>query len=111
MAWDFLPFSQKHPQIGLLPKTLPVCRDLTLLLEKSISFLQLQKVLTVLELHQLKDFFLFDVYQGEHLPAGKKSYALGFLLQDEHTLEQQEISALMDQILQNLVRSCGAVLG
>ena len=59
----------------------------------------------------LKDISLFDVYEGKNLPDGKKSYAVNFVLQDEEkTLNDKQIDAVMQKIQQNLERELGAML-
>ena len=60
-----------------------VKRDLALLLEKNVQFAEIEKIATESERKLLKDVALFDVYEGKNLPAGKKSYAVSFYLQDE----------------------------
>ena len=48
----------------------------------------------------LKSVVLFDVYEGEHLPEGKKSYAVNFILQDEEkTLNDKQIDAIMKKLI------------
>ena len=59
----------------------------------------------------LKDITLFDVYEGEHLPEGKKSYAIAITLQDdEKTLQDKQIEAVMNKIITNLTKKLGAEL-
>ena len=60
---------------------------------------------------RLKDVALFDVYEGKNLPAGKKSYAVSFYLQDEgKTLNDKQIDAIMKKIQTNLEQKLGAQL-
>ena len=59
----------------------------------------------------LKDVVLFDVYEGKNLPAGKKSYAVSFFLEDEtKTLNDKQIDAIMKKIQTNLEQKLGAQL-
>ena len=67
-----------------------------LLLEKNVQFAEIEKIATESERKLLKDVALFDVYEGKNLPAGKKSYAVSFYLQDEgKTLNDKQIDAIM----------------
>ena len=59
----------------------------------------------------LKEVSLFDVYEGKNLEAGKKSYAVSFLLQDENaTLNDKQIDKVMQKLIANLQNRLGAVL-
>ena len=59
----------------------------------------------------LKKVELFDVYEGNKLPAGKKSYAVNFILQDEtKTLNDKQIEAIMHKLVTNLKSKLGAEL-
>ena len=57
--------------------------DLALLVDKNVEFAQIEQIARQTEKKLLKSVVLFDVYEGEHLPEGKKSYAVNFILQDE----------------------------
>ncbi|MBO6287452.1 MAG: phenylalanine--tRNA ligase subunit beta [Prevotella sp.] len=88
-----------------------VSRDLALLLDKSVEFAQVEAVAYQSERKMLKSVELFDVYEGKNLPAGKKSYAVNFILQDEqHTLNDKQIEAIMQKIINNLKKQLGAEL-
>lgn len=94
-----------------LPKTLPVKRDLALLLDKSVSMEQVETVVRESERKLLRDVTLFDVYEGKNLPEGKKSYAIAITLQDdEKTLQDKQIEAVMNKIVTNLTKKLGAEL-
>lgn len=94
-----------------LPKTQPVKRDLALLIDDNISFAQIEKVVKDSERKLLKNVELFDVYTGEGLEAGKKSYAISLTLQDEEkTLQDKQIEAVMSKIIANLQKQLGASL-
>jgi len=84
-----------------LPKYPEVRRDLALLLDKSISFDQIRRLAFQTVPHLLKKVGLFDVYEGDSIESGKKSYALSFILQHENkTLTDQEIDQTLDQLIQ-----------
>ena len=94
-----------------LAKFPSVRRDLSLLLDKGVSFAQLSKLAKKSERKLLKKVGLFDVYQGESLGANKKSYALNFTLQDEYkTLSDKEIDKVMNKIQQTFEKEVGAQL-
>ena len=88
-----------------------VSRDLALLLDKSVEFAQVEQISRQSERKLLKSVELFDVYEGKNLPAGKKSYAVNFILQDEQkTLNDKQIDAVMQKIITNLKQQLGAEL-
>jgi phenylalanyl-tRNA synthetase beta chain len=86
-----------------------VRRDLSMLIDKSVTFGQLKQIATRTDKKLLKEVSVFDVYQGDKLPAGKKSYALSFILEDtEKTLTDKAIDALMQKLIYNLGKEAGA---
>ena len=92
-----------------LPKFPAVRRDLSLLIDKAITFNQLQQTAYKTERKLLKEINVFDVYEGDKLPAGKKSYALSFILLDEEkTLTDKAIDAIMQKLIYNLEKETGA---
>lgn len=94
-----------------LPKTQPVKRDLALLIDSSVTMAQVEAAVRESEKRLLKNVWLFDVYEGKNLPEGKKSYAISMTLQDdEKTLTDQQIEAVMDKIVKNLAKKTGATL-
>lgn len=102
---------KKKVTYAALPKTMPVKRDLALLLDKCVSMEQVESIVRESERRLLKDITLFDVYEGEHLPEGKKSYAIAITLQDdEKTLQDKQIEAVMNKIITNLTKKLGAEL-
>ena len=94
-----------------LPKTLPVRRDLALLVDTAVSYEQIKRVVEQSERKLLKSVTLFDVYEGKHLEAGKKSYAIAIFLQDDQkTLQDKQIEAVMKKVVTNLQKEVGAQL-
>ncbi len=88
-----------------------VSRDLALLIDKNIEFEQIEEIAAQTEKKFLKNVELFDVYEGKNLPAGKKSYAVNFILQDEQkTLNDKQIEAIMNKLIANLKSKLGAEL-
>lgn len=88
-----------------------VSRDLALLIDKNIEFEQIEKIALQAERKILKNIELFDVYEGKNLPAGKKSYAVNFVLQDENkTLTDKQIDAVMNKIIAGLKKNLSAEL-
>ncbi len=89
-----------------LPKTQPVRRDLALLIDKDVTFAQIEETVRKAERKLLRSITLFDVYEGKNLPAGKKSYAISITLQDdEKTLNDKQIEAVMQKIIKALTQS------
>ena len=90
---------QYKPVINDLPKYPEVKRDFALLVDKSVKFADLVQAAYAVEKKLLKQVNLFDVYEGKNLEAGKKSYALSFILQDaENTLKDKQIEAIMTKL-------------
>jgi phenylalanyl-tRNA synthetase beta chain len=91
-----------------LPKYPEVKRDLALLVDKGVSFAQLRAIAFATERKLLKSVALFDVYEGDRLPEGKKSYALSFILEDKtQTLNDKTI----ERTMANLQAACEKQLG
>lgn len=113
LNWDLLMKSalKKKVEFKDLPKTMPVKRDLALLLDAKTSFAEVEAVIRNSEKRLLKSVALFDVYEGKHLEPGKKSYAVSMMLQDEEkTLNDKQIDAVMNKIIANLQQQLGAKL-
>lgn len=94
-----------------LPKTLPIRRDLALLVDQSVTYGDIKRVVEQSERKLLKGITLFDVYEGKNLEPGKKSYAIAMTLQDfQKTLTDKQIEAVMKKIVMNLEKQLGAQL-
>jgi len=94
-----------------IPKYPEVRRDFALLLDEKISFKDIHAIANKTERQLLKNVSLFDVYQGKNLPEGKKSYAISFILQDEHkTLTDNQIDKIMKMLQMNFEKELGAEL-
>lgn len=92
-----------------LPKYPSVKRDLALLLDKKVSFKEVKELALRTEKTLLKAVTLFDVYEGEKLGAGKKSYAVSFTLQDdEKTLTDKQIEKIMNKLIGSYQHQLGA---
>ena len=89
----------------------PVSRDLALLVDNNVEFAEIEKIAYMTEKKILKKVELFDVYEGKNLPEGKKSYAVNFILQDEEkTLTEKHIEAVMSKLITNIKKQLGAEL-
>jgi len=111
--WDtILKISQNNKlKVNLLPKYPSVKRDLALLLDKDIAFRDIYNAAFQSEKQLLKEVDLFDVYEGDKLPYGKKSYALSFVLQDENkTLEDKQIEKIMNKLQNSFEKQFNASL-
>lgn len=88
-----------------------VSRDLALLVDKSVEFAAIERVAYACEKKLLRSVVLFDVYEGKNLEAGKKSYAVNFILQDEtKTMSDKQTDAIMQKIIAQLEKQIGAKL-
>jgi phenylalanyl-tRNA synthetase beta chain len=86
-----------------------VRRDLSMLVDQQVTFEQLKGIVFKTEKKLVKQVQVFDVYEGDKLPTGKKSYALNFTLQDEEqTLTDKQIDAIMQKIIVNLAETAKA---
>ncbi|WP_294268994.1 phenylalanine--tRNA ligase subunit beta [uncultured Chryseobacterium sp.] len=94
-----------------IPKFNTIRRDLALLIDKNISYQDLYRTAKNNKSRFIKNINLFDVYEGKNLPEGKKSYAMSFeLLNEEKTLEEKEISAVMDSLIKSFQKEFNAEL-
>ncbi len=111
--WDAIleEISTENFKLKSIPKFPKVKRDLALLLDESVSFNELQEAAIKTEKHLLKKVTLFDVYTGNKLPSGKKSYALSFTIQDDKkTLTDKQIDKIMKKLQQCFEKDFGASL-
>ncbi|MFD0762410.1 phenylalanine--tRNA ligase subunit beta [Lutibacter aestuarii] len=94
-----------------LSKFQPVKRDFALLIDKEVTFNEIYNLAFQAEKNLLKEVDLFDVYEGDKLEKGKKSYAVSFLLQDENrTLNDKQIDKVMQKLQQTFEKNVGATL-
>ena len=94
-----------------IPKYPEVRRDLALLVDQSVSFESIYKIARQTEKSLLKDINLFDVYEGNNLPEGKKSYAVSFVIQDNSkTLTDGQVEKIMSKLQQHFESELGASL-
>jgi phenylalanyl-tRNA synthetase beta chain len=92
-----------------IPKFPEVKRDLALLLNKSTTYKEVEELAFSTEKKLLKSVNLFDIYEGEKLEVGKKSYAVSFILQDDNaTLTDKQIDAVMQKLIKNYSEKLGA---
>ncbi|CAK7050595.1 MAG: Phenylalanine--tRNA ligase beta subunit [Parabacteroides sp.] len=113
LSWTLLMKETRKSKVTFaeISKFPAVKRDLALLLDKSVQFAEIEKIAAESERKLLQGVSLFDVYEGKNLPAGKKSYAVSFFLQDkEKTLNDKQIDAIMKKIQTNLEQKLGAQL-
>ena len=82
-----------------------------MLIDNDVEFAQIEQIARQTEKELLKKVELFDVYEGDKLPTGKKSYAVNFILQDtEQTMNDKQIDAVMQKLIANLKKQLGAEL-
>ena len=94
-----------------IPKTQFSRRDFSLLLDEPVRFSEIQTLAQKVDRKILKEIGLFDVYEGKNLDKGKKSYAVSFIFQDdEKTLKDDQIDAIMAKIRAQLEKELGAEL-
>ncbi|QIX62322.1 phenylalanine--tRNA ligase subunit beta [Hymenobacter sp. BT18] len=112
LDWDWLMRKYKNTLVAReLPKFPEVRRDLSLVVDKTVTFDQLQQIARRAEKKLLQQVNVFDVYEGENLGAGKKSYSVSFLLQDPtQTLTDQAIDGVMQRLIDQFEKQAGAVI-
>ena len=102
---------KKKIKVSSLLKFPSVKRDLALLIDEKVTFKEIYNLSFQVERNLLKDVGLFDVYQGDKLPEGKKSYAVSFVLQDSNkTLKDAQIDKIMQKLQQSFEKNLEAVL-
>lgn len=109
--WDLLLKVIKKNKITYkeVSKFPAVRRDLALLLDEQVSFETLRLIASRTEKKLLKEVGIFDVYKGDKLPAGKKSYALSFVIQDEEkTLTDKQIDGIIQKLITNFEKEVNA---
>jgi len=98
----------KYQEVSKFPV---IKRDLSLLMDASVNFEALQNIVSQTDKKQIKSVDVFDVYIGKNLEPGKKSYAISLTIaNDEKTLKDDEIDALMQKVIKNIGEKTGAVL-
>lgn len=112
LEWEFiinnLPASPKYKP---LPKFPEVKRDLALLLDENVNFSQIKDLAYRTEKNYLKKVTIFDVYKGDKLGAGKKSYAISFVLQDEDkTFTDKQIEKIMHRFIEVYQKEFNALI-
>lgn len=111
--WDYILEAIVNSKIIYkeIPKYPEVTRDYALLVDEQVSFKQIYDIALQTERKFLTNVNLFDVYNGENLPEGKKSYAVSYTLQDENgTLTDKQIDKIMNKLLQRYESELGAEL-
>ena len=102
-----------NPEVNYTPLSIfpSVKRDLALVVDKTVSYQMLENTAFKYGSNRLKEVSLFDVYEGDKLEAGKKSYALSFVLHHpEKTLTEEEINKVMNKLISAFEKECNAKL-
>lgn len=112
LNWDYLLKKYKDKLVAEeLSKFPEVRRDLSLVVDKHLSFDELKKVAFRVERKLLQDVNVFDVYEGDKIEAGKKAYALSFTLLDkQQTLTDKVIDSTMNRLMQQFEKQLGAFI-
>jgi len=112
LDWDWLLKKYKATLTAReLPKFPEVRRDLSLVVDKGVTFEQLRTIAQRTEKKLLQGLNVFDVYEGDRLDAGKKSYSVSFTLQDPtQTLTDQAIDQTMQRLIQQFEKQAGALI-
>ncbi|GAB3821812.1 hypothetical protein GCM10028895_24730 [Pontibacter rugosus] len=112
LNWDYLLKKYKDKLVAEeLPKFPEVRRDLSLVLDRNVTFDQLKQLAFKVERKLLQSVHVFDVYEGDKIEAGKKAYALSFTLQDkQQTLTDKVIDSTMNRLMQQFEKQLGAFI-
>lgn len=112
--WDAvlnLAASTKEIHFTEVPKFPSVRRDLALVLDKKVSYKEIEDLAWQTEKNLLREVSLFDVYEGDKIAGDKKSYAVSFILQDnDATLTDAQIEKIMEKLTKNYSEKLGAVI-
>jgi phenylalanyl-tRNA synthetase beta chain len=106
-------FQSANPKLVIqeVTKFPEVRRDLSLVLDKQVSFEEIRSLVNNTEKELIKNIIAFDVYEGDNIPGGKKAYALGFtLLNKNKTLTDEEIDKTMAKLINAFEQQLGAVI-
>ena len=106
-------FQSANPKLVIqeVVKFPEVRRDLSLVLDKQVSFEEIRSLVNSTEKELIKNIIAFDVYEGDNIPGGKKAYALGFTLLDKNkTLTDEEIDKTMEKLMKAFEQKLGAVI-
>jgi len=106
-------FKLANPKFEVLevPKFPEVRRDLSLIVDKTVTFEKIRELVMTTEKRLIKEIIAFDVYEGDNIPQGKKAYALGFTLQDDNkTLTDEEIEKAMTKLMGAFEQKMGAFI-
>jgi phenylalanyl-tRNA synthetase beta chain len=112
-SWDAVMMHRGKHKVAFeeLPKFPAVRRDLALLIDKQVKFQQIEELAHKTERKILREVGLFDVYEGQGIPEGKKSYAVSFILRDDlRTLNDKQIDKTMQKLVTAFERELGAEL-
>jgi phenylalanyl-tRNA synthetase beta chain len=112
LNWDYLVRNHRSSlAFAELPRFPEVRRDLSLVLDKPVTFEQIREVAQRTERKLLQSLNVFDVYEGDKIEAGKKAYSVSFILQDpQQTLTDKVIEATMNRLMQQFEKQLGAVI-
>ena len=106
-------FNAANPKLVIeeVPKYPEVRRDLSLVLDRQVTFAEIKDLVLATEKKLIKDLIAFDVYEGKNIPEGKKAYALGFILLDAtKTLTDEEIDNTMNKLMSAFEKKMGALI-
>ena len=106
-------FQSANPKFTIreIPRFPKVRRDLSLVLDRSISFAKIREIISQTEKKMVREVLVFDVYEGKNIPEGKKAYAIGLtLLDEEKTLTDAEIDQVMDRLIHSFEQKLGAII-
>ncbi len=113
LNWDYLLEKSQFAKVSFseLPKFPAVKRDLAMLINESVQFAAIEKIAVNESKKLLQEVSLFDVYKGDKVEAGKKSYAVSFVFQHpDKTLTDQEIEKVMSKLMNKYESELGAVI-
>ena len=106
-------FNAANPKLVIeeVPKYPEVRRDLSLVLDRQVTFAEIKDLVLATEKKLIKELIAFDVYEGKNIPEGKKAYALGFILLDAtKTLTDEEIDNTMNKLMGAFEKKMGALI-
>jgi phenylalanyl-tRNA synthetase beta chain len=106
-------FNAANPKLVIeeVPKYPEVRRDLSLVLDRQVTFAEIKDLVLATEKRLIKELIAFDVYEGKNIPDGKKAYALGFILLDAtKTLTDEEIDKTMNKLMSAFEQKMGALI-
>lgn len=113
LDWDRIVALQQKNKIAYkeIPKFPAVQRDLAVIVDKSITYDEIEKAIKQNKISELKSMKLFDIFESEKIGAGNRSMAVSFTFSDDSkTLVDADTDGMMNKIISSLEKQLNATI-